>query len=206
MEAAAIITIISLGHWLEARTSARAESALQALLHLAPSLARRRSANGTESEVPVRDLQLNDTVVLKPGDHVPVDGEVIEGAGAVDEAMLTGESLPVEKQPGDKLYAGTVNLNGRMFLRVTATGEATALSHIIAAVERAQNSRAQIQRLGDRVSSVFVPMVLLVALATGLWWGLAPEHARQVSEGLAKYLWPATVPGSALAAAFIHAA
>ncbi|MDB6021942.1 MAG: Cu+-exporting ATPase, partial [Pedosphaera sp.] len=206
MEAAAIITIISLGHWFEARTSARAESALHALLRLAPAIARLRNPDGTETEVPVRELQLGDTVVLKPGDHVPVDGEVSEGEGAVDESMLTGESLPVEKKPGDKLYAGTVNLNGRMFLRVTATGEATALAQIIAAVERAENSRAEIQRLGDRVSSVFVPVVVLIALGTGLWWGLGGEQARQTSAWLARFLWPVALPASALAAAFIQAA
>lgn len=207
MESAAIITLISLGHWVEARTSVKAESSLQALLHLAPSMARRRNPDGTEAEVPVRELQLNDTVVLKPGDHVPVDGMVTEGDSTVDESMLTGESLPVDKSPGGKLYAGTANLNGRLSFRVTATGEATALAQVIAAVARAQNSRAEIQRLGDRVSSVFVPIVVTIALATALWWGLAPEQARYASDWLAKYLWPQTfLPASALAAALIHAA
>jgi P-type Cu+ transporter len=206
MESAAIITLISLGHWVEARTSVKAESSLQALLHLAPSMARRRNPNGTETEVPVRELQVNETVVLKPGDHVPVDGAVTEGDSTVDESMLTGESLPVDKTPGDKLYAGTVNLNGRMNMQVTATGEATALAQVIAAVARAQNSRAEIQRLGDRVSSVFVPVVVTIALATGLWWGFAPGQAQGVSTWLAKYLWPVALPASALAAALIHAA
>lgn len=206
MEAAAIITIISVGHWFEARTSTRAESALQALLQLAPQLARRRNADGSQTEVPVRELQVNDAVALKPGDHVPVDGEALEGGGAVDESMLTGESLPVEKKPGDKLYAGTVNLDGGIILRVTATGEETALAHIIAAVARAQSSRAEIQRLGDRVSSVFVPIVVMIAVATGLWWGLGGEHARQTSEWLSKFLWAPALPATALAAAFIQAA
>ncbi len=206
MEAAAIITLISLGHWVEARTSVKAESSLQALLRLAPAMARRRNPDGTETPVPVRELQTDQTVVLKPGDQVPVDGVVTEGGSAVDESMLTGESLPVDKAPGDKLYAGTANLNGRMLLRVTATGETTALAGIIAAVERAQNSRAEIQRLGDRVSAVFVPVVVLIALATGLWWGLEPAQARQTSVWLAKYLWPPALPATALAAALIHAA
>jgi len=206
MEAAAIITLISLGHWVEARTSARAESSLQALLRLAPQMARRRNPDGSETEVPARELRENDAVTLRPGDQVPVDGDVEQGESTVDESMLTGESNPAEKRPGDKLYAGTLNLNGQLWLRVTATGEATALAHIIAAVERAQNSRAEIQRLGDRVSAVFVPIVVALALATGLWWGLAPEQARQVSEGLARHLWPAMPPASAVAAAFIHAA
>ena len=130
----------------------------------------------------------------------------IEGASAVDEAMLTGESLPVEKKPGDTLFAGTVGLNGHIRMRVMATGEATALAQIIAAVARAQNSRAEIQRLGDRVSSVFVPVVVLIALATGLWWALGGEQARQTSLWLQKFLWPAALPASALTAAFIQAA
>lgn len=206
MEAAAIITIISVGHWFEARTSAKAESALQALMQLAPDTARRRNADGKEIQVPVKDLQLQDVIVLKPGDHVPVDGEVLEGSGAVDESMLTGESLPVDKKRGEKLYAGTLNMDGQILFRVTATGESTTLAHIIAAVERAQTSRAEIQRLGDRVSNVFVPIVVLIALGTALWWGLGGEHARQTTAMLAKYLWPSFVPTSALAAAFIQAA
>ena len=120
--------------------------------------------------------------------------------------MLTGESLPVEKRAGDRMYAGTMNLNGQVDLRVTATGEATALAHIIAVVERAQSSRAEIQRLGDRVSSVFVPVVVAVALAAGLWWGLAPIQAAQAHDWLGRFLWPSVVPAGALAAAFIHAA
>ena len=206
MESAAIITLISLGHWIEARTSARAESSLQALLRLAPAMARRHNPDNSETLVPVGELQINDVAVLKPGDHVPVDGEVIHGDSSVDESMLTGESLPMDKTRGDKLFAGTVNLNGAMRMRVTATGEATALAHIIAAVTRAQNSRAEIQRLGDRVSSVFVPVVILIALATGLWWAFEPQQARHVSGWLARYLWPVSLPESALAAAFIHAA
>ncbi len=206
MESAAIITLISAGHWIEARTSARAEGSLKALLRLAPAMARRRNADGTEGMVPVGELKLNDTVVLKPGDQVPVDGETVRGESSVDESMLTGESLPVEKRPGDKLFAGTVNLNGQLDARVTATGEATALAQIIAVVERAQNSRAEIQRLGDRVSSVFVPAVVAIALVTGLWWGLAPEQALRAHQWLAQYLWPAAVPAGALAAAFIQVA
>jgi Cu+-exporting ATPase len=205
MESAAIITLISVGHWVEARTSARAEGSLKALLRLAPALAHRQNPDGTETQVPAAELQLNDKVILKPGDQVPVDAEAVGGESTVDESMLTGESLPVEKRPGDKLYAGTLNENGQITARVTATGEATALAQIIAAVERAQNSRAEIQRLGDRVSGVFVPAVVAVALATGLWWGLEPGQAARVHQWLAQFLWPASVPASALAAAFIHA-
>jgi Cu+-exporting ATPase len=221
MEAAAIITLISFGHWLEARVSARASGALENLLNLAPQTARlvaadvsprqsiemRRltSAATEEKEVPVAELQIGDLVALRPGDRVPVDGVVAEGDSAVDEAMLTGESVPVDKKAGSELYAGTVNLNGRLVMRVTATGESTALAHIIAAVQRAQTSRADIQRLGDRVSSVFVPVVVAIAIAAALWWGLAPESARHVHDLLAPFLWHVMSP-TGPAAGFIIAA
>lgn len=206
MEAAAIITLISCGHWFEARVSARASSTLRALLRLAPDTARRRNADGSETEVPVADLGLNDHIVLKPGDRVPTDGVVAEGSSAVDESMLTGEALPVDKAAGSELYAGTAVQNGRLLLRVTATGEATALANIIAAVQRAQSSRAHIQRLGDRVSSVFVPIVVLVAVGTALWWGLELDQARAAHNWLGRFLWSAHPPETALAAALIGAA
>ena len=160
MEAAAIITLISVGHWLESRVSLRASSALRQLLNLAPAMARRRDPNGAENEVPAAGLSVGDVIILKPGDRLPSDGEVVEGGSAVDESMLTGESMPIDKAVDSEVYAGTLNLNGRLIIRVTATGEGTALAHVIAAVQRAQSSRANIQRLGDRVSSVFVPIVV----------------------------------------------
>src|SRR5438445_9471170 len=120
--------------------------------------------------------------------------------------MVNGESAPVAKTTASVLYAGTVNLNGRLIMRVTAVGEETALAHIIAAVQRAQTSRANIQRLGDRVSGVFVPIVVAVALAAALWWGLAPESARQIHGWLAQLLWHTEPPAGLLAAPFIIAA
>jgi Cu+-exporting ATPase len=236
MEAAAIITLISLGHWIEARVSDKAGGALKSLLNLAPQTARKiipARSSGRESaptkfdirhssfaisesrltpaateevEVPVSELQIGDRVVLKPGDRVPVDGVVVEGDSAVDEAMLTGESVPADKKSGSELFAGTVNLNGRLVMRVTATGETTALAHIIAAVQRAQTSRADIQRLGDRVSSVFVPIVVAIAIAAALWWGLAPESANRVHDWLAQFLWHAHLPMGAGTALMIAAA
>lgn len=206
MEAASIISLISLGHWIESRVSRRAESALVALMHLAPEFARRQEANKSETEVPVADLRLNDAIVLRPGDSIPVDGTVIEGDSCVDESMLTGESMPIDKQLHDRLYAGTVNLNGRLLMLVTGTGEHTALARIIDAVKRAQGSRANIQRLADRISNVFVPVVVLVAIATGLWWGFAPDSALAVHSSLAGILWHSTVSSSPLIAALLNMA
>jgi Cu+-exporting ATPase len=206
MEAAAIITLISVGHWLESRMSARAASSMKKLLALAPAQARRRTPWGAEQVVPIAELRVGDLVVLRPGEQVPIDGEVVEGESSVDESMLTGESVPVDKAPGAAVYGGTANLNRLLVMRVTATGEATALAQIIAAVERAQNSRAGIQRLGDRVASVFVPIVIGIAIATALWWGFAPDSAQRAAQFLAQYLWPASPFTTALAAAIIHCA
>lgn len=215
MEAASIITLISVGHWVESRVSVRASDALRSLLNLAPQTARRLTLKSkfsqslltpaaSEEEVPVAELNIGDFVALRPGDRVPTDGKVTDGNSAVDEAMLTGESAPVDKASGSELYAGTVNLNGRLVMRVTATGEETALAHIIASVQRAQTSRANIQRLGDRVSGVFVPIVVSIALAAGLWWGLAPESAARVHDWLGQFLWHVHPLGTA--AGFIIAA
>jgi Cu+-exporting ATPase len=206
MEAAAIITLISAGHWMEARVSLRASGALQKLLNLAPELALRQNADGTESQVPVSEVKQGDSIVLRPGDRIPTDGLVSLGTSAVDESMLTGESVPVDKKAGSEIYTGTMNLNGRIVARVTATGEETALAHIVAAVQRAQTSRAKIQRLGDSVSSVFVPIVVGIALTAALWWGLAPGSAMAVHSWLAQFLWHAQPPEIGVTAAFIIAA
>jgi len=206
MEAASIITIVSIGHAIEARVSVKASSALRQLLDLTPRTARRLNPDGTETEVPVEEIKPGDLIALRPGDRVPTDGKVVEGVGAVEESMLTGESKPVDKNSGSEVYAGTVNLNGKLIMQVTLTGEATALAHIIAVVQRAQTSRASIQRLGDQVSSVFVPIVVTFALAAGLWWGLAPESARRVHDSLTHFLWLTHPPEGGLASAFIVAA
>jgi len=206
MDAAAILTLVSLGHWLEARMSARAASSLRALLRLAPETAKRVDPSGRESEVRVSELALGDRILLKAGDRVPVDGEVLEGASSVDESMLTGESMPAEKSAGAKVYAGTINESGQLAVRVSGVGSATALARIIEVVREAQSSRAEIQKLGDRVSSVFVPIVVFIALATGLWWALAPESANHIHQLYARWLWHAHFPGHPIAAAVYHAA
>jgi len=230
MEAGAIITLISIGHWIEARVSSRASDALKSLMRLAPNLARRLQTDSpaltnsdkfgvrdllnfrptagvqtTEVEVPVESLEVGDLVVLRPGDRVPVDGVVSEGAATVDEAMLTGESLPVEKSKDAKVFAGTTNLNGRLLVRVTETGNATALANIIAAVQRAQSSRANIQRLGDKVSNVFVPVVVSIAILVGCAWAFFPGAMTQIFTALTPYLWPANPPVG-MEASFIIAA
>jgi Cu+-exporting ATPase len=206
MEAASIITLISVGHWIEALISARAAASLRALLNLAPQTARRRAPDGSEREVPVSALQLGDIVILKPGDAIPTDGEVTAGQSSVNESMLTGESLPVEKSRGARLYAGTVNADGRLEMRVAALGESTALARIIDIVQHAQNSRASIQKLGDKVSSIFVPVVVLTALATALVWFFFTDPAWALHMLLSQFLWQTTLPDTALAAAIIYAA
>ncbi len=186
MEAAAIITLISLGHFFEARVSEKASGALKLLMELAPQTARRKNSGESENEIAIAELKIGDQIVLRPGDRIPVDGIVIEGESAVDESSLTGESNPVDKKSGAEVFAGTINLNGRVIMRVTKTGDATALAHVIAAVQRAQSSRAEIQRLGDRVSSMFVPAVVAVAVAAGIFWGIhsGAEKAFIVAAGV----------------------
>jgi Cu+-exporting ATPase len=206
MEAASIITIISIGHWLESRVGARASSALRQLLDLAPPTARRRLADGSESCVPVGELTKGDCVMLRPGDRVPTDGLVLGGNSAVDEAMLTGESVPLDKTIGSRLCAGTIVQNGQLVMEVTATGSDTALAQVVAAVQRAQSSRANIQRLGDRVSSVFVPVVVVAAVAAGLWWGIDHSSAQHVHDTMARFLWHAHAPDGTFAAGIIVAA
>ncbi len=204
MESAGILTLISLGHWLEARMASRAGDALRSLLQLAPERARRWRA-GRDQEVAVGDLVPGDVILLKPGDRIPVDAQVTEGTSSVVEAMLTGEAIPVEKVPGATLFAGTVNQTGRLLAQVRATGGATALSRIIAAVERAQSSRADIQRLADRISSVFVPIVVGVSFLTALAWALAYPQMKAVHASIAGGLWHSMVPESPIAAAFVMA-
>ncbi len=204
METVGILTLISLGHWMEARAGSKATSALQSLMQLAPQRAWQKMGDGRFQEVDVTSLRAGDRVEIRPGDQVPTDGVVCEGGSSVNESMLTGESMPVEKSEGDKVYAATLNGQGNMLVRVTGVGEETALARIIQVVERAQSSRANIQRLGDQVSSVFVPIVILMALATLFGWLFWPGGMQTVAETLKPYLWTPHVFPSVLAAAVVH--
>ena len=146
-EAAMIIGLISLGHYLEARVGEKAAGALGQLMRLAPQTARRVAVDGAEETVPIASLAHGDRILLRPGDQAPADGAVIEGESAMDESMLTGESAPVEKNAGAKIYTGTVNQSGRLVVEITGLGEETALARIIEVVRRAQGSRASISEL-----------------------------------------------------------
>ena len=168
--AATIITLILLGRFLEARAKRRASDAIRRLLGLQPRAAR-VIRNGTESDIPVSQVIAGDTIALRPGERIPVDGMVESGSTTVDESMLTGESLPVEKVAGDRLVGGTLNRNGSVVFRATAVGEHTVLAQIVRLVAGAQASKAPVQALADRIASVFVPSVIALALLTLLgWW------------------------------------
>ena len=174
--AAVIVTLVLLGQVLELRARAQTSSAIRALLALAPPTARRVSAGGSETEVPLADVRPGDRLRVRPGDRIPVDGRVTEGASAVDESMVTGESLPVDKSAGDPVTGGTVNTTGSFVMEARRVGADTLLARIVRAVGEAQRSRAPIQRLADTVAGWFVPAVIVVALATfAIWSSFGPE-------------------------------
>ena len=174
---AAIIGLVLLGRWLEARAKSRTSSAVRALLDLRPQTAR-VIEDGEPFEIPVRAVQAGDVVLVRPSEQIPVDGEIIEGSSAVDESMLTGESLPVSKFTGDAVFGATMNATGLIRVRATAVGADSALARIIRLVEEAQTSKAPIQALADRIAGVFVPVVLVIAALTFVaWWALGPEPA-----------------------------
>ena len=178
---AVVITLVVLGRWLEARARSRTSEAIRKLMTLAPRTAR-VIRDGVEADVPTAAVRVGDFVRIRPGERVPVDGVVTEGASTVDESMLTGESLPVEKAPEAKVFAGTVNRTGTFVFRAARVGSETTLARIIKLVAEAQGSRAPIQRLADRVAAVFVPIVLVIAALTFVaWWLVGPEPAGLVA-------------------------
>ncbi|MES3019981.1 MAG: heavy metal translocating P-type ATPase [Pseudomonadota bacterium] len=169
--AAVVITLVLLGKWLEARAKRQTTDAIRALQALRPATATVRR-NGTEQTIAIGALVVGDLVVVRPGERVPADGQVTEGASHVDESLLTGESLPIAKHPGDAVTGGAVNGEGLMVVRTTAVGAESALARIVRLVESAQAGKAPVQRVVDRISAVFVPVVLVLALITLLGWGL----------------------------------
>jgi len=176
-EAAAVITVlVLLGQVLELKARGRTSAAIKLLLSLAPTHARVVREGGREEDIRLDDVRPGDKLRVRPGEKVPVDGVVIEGRGVVDESMVTGESLPVEKTTGDRLIGGTVNGTGSLVMRAERVGGETVLARIVQMVAEAQRSRAPVQRLVDRVSGYFVPAVLLVSVSTFLvWWLWGPE-------------------------------
>ncbi|HEX9819075.1 MAG TPA: copper-translocating P-type ATPase, partial [Methylomirabilota bacterium] len=176
-EAAAIITVlVLLGQVLELRARSRTSSAIRALLNLAPPTARRVRPDATEEDVPLEAVQAGDLLRVRPGERIPVDGVVLEGASAVDESMVTGEPIPVEKVPGSRVTGGTVNGTGTFVMRAEHVGSETLLARIVQMVAEAQRTRAPIQRLADQVSAWFVPAVVVIAVLTFIGWGLwGPE-------------------------------
>jgi Cu+-exporting ATPase len=174
--AAVIVSLTLLGQLLELRARSSTSAAIKALLRLAPPTARRIRPDGTEEDVPLERVQVGDSLRVRPGEKVPVDGEVVEGRSNVDEAMVTGESMPVTKEPGNRVIGGTQNANGSLVMRADRVGAETVLAQIVQLVARAQRSRAPMQRLADRVSYGFVLAVLGIAVLTFLAWGLfGPE-------------------------------
>ena len=175
-----IIALVLTGNMLEARARRQTSEALGKLIDLQPRTARVISENGEETEVLVEEVRSGDVVVVRPGERVPVDGSVVSGHSAVDESMLTGESLPVEKGPGDRVIGGTVNRMGAFRYRATTLGADSVLAHIVTLVRQAQSSRAPIQHLADRVSGIFVPVVMSMAIATFVVWFVSSEGGASV--------------------------
>jgi len=178
-EAAAMITtLVLIGQVLELRARSRTGAALRALLGLAPKTARRVNADGGEADVPLDQVQAGDKLRVRPGEKLPVDGEVVEGSSSVDESMITGEPIPVEKNPGDRVIGATVNGTGSLVMIAERVGADTVLSQIVQMVAEAQRSRAPIQKLADLVAGWFVPAVVLIAVVTFIVWAMAgPEPA-----------------------------
>ncbi len=166
---AVIVTLILVGRFLESKSKRGMSAAISKLMSLAPKTAR-RVVEGREEDVPIETVQVGDLLRIRPGERLSVDGGVVEGDSFVDESMLSGEPVPVHKAAGDSVTGGTVNQNGTLLYRVTRVGAQTTLSQIVQMVQRAQGSKANVQRLADRVSSVFVPLVILAALATIVFW------------------------------------
>jgi Cu+-exporting ATPase len=176
--AAAIVVLVLLGQVLELRARSRTSAAIRNLLGLAPKTARRIEADGAERDVPLADVYVNHRLRVRPGERIPVDGVVLEGASSIDESMVTGEPIPVEKAPGDRVTGGTVNGTGTLVMEAQRVGSDTLLAQIVRMVSEAQRSRAPIQRLADTVAGWFVPMVVVVAILTFIAWAFVGPEPR----------------------------
>jgi P-type Cu+ transporter len=176
--AAVIVTLVLLGQVLELKARSRTGAAIKALLGLAPKTARRILDDGSEGDVPLDEVRSGDRLRVRPGEKVPVDGVVLEGTSAVDEAMVTGEPIPVEKKSGDRLVGATVNGTGSFIMRADRVGAETLLARIVQMVAEAQRSRAPIQKLADQVAGYFVPAVVSIAVVTAIVWGLVGPEPR----------------------------
>ncbi len=186
--AAAITTLVLLGQVLELRARSRTSAAIRSLLRLAPKSARLVRADGTELDVPLEHIQVGDMLRVRPGDKVPVDGVVTDGESSVDESLMTGEPIPVEKSPGQKVIGGTINGTGSFVMRTERVGNETLLAQIVRMVSEAQRSRAPVQKLADRVAGYFVPAVVLIAVLTFVVWaavGPQPRMARALLNAVA---------------------
>ena len=166
---AIIITLILLGRYLEHKTKAKASEAVRRLLDLQPTMAR-LVKDGEETEIPVEEISVNDELVVRSGERVPVDGVVTNGHASIDESMITGESIPVEKKVGDEVIGATINKTGMIRIKATKIGQDTVLAQIVKLVEEAQAGRAPIQRLADQISAYFVPAIIMVATLSALFW------------------------------------
>jgi Cu+-exporting ATPase len=174
--AAVIVTLVLLGEVLQLRAIGQTSQAIQQLLKLAPNLAWRTRDDGTEEQVPIDTVQVSDRLRVKPGERIPVDGIVLEGASRVDESMISGEPVPVAKDPGSKVTGATVNGNGSLVIRAERVGSETLLAQIVHMVAEAQRTRAPIQRLADVIAAYFVQIVVMIAVVTaGVWWFFGPE-------------------------------
>lgn len=174
--ASSIVTLVLLGEWLELRARGRTSAAIRQLLGLAPKTARRIEADGTEHDVPLDQVHAGDQLRVRPGEKIPVDGRVMDGNSSVDESMLTGEPMPVEKSAGDSVTGATINQTGSLIVQAERVGAESLLSQIVTMVAQAQRSRAPLQRLADQVAAWFVPAVIVIAIATfAVWWLVGPE-------------------------------
>lgn len=183
--AAVIITLVLFGKFLETKAKQQTTAAISALQSLRPEKARIKKGN-LEQEIPVSQVQIGDLVIVRPGEKIPIDGVIQEGTSQIDESLITGESLPVDKNVGDQVIGGSVNANGVLLILTTAVGSESTLSRIVRLVENAQAAKAPVEKLVDRVSSIFVPVVLLIALVTILVWGfISGDWETSVINGVA---------------------